>query len=429
MTTVGAANLGVDMFHTSRQIFVPFVALAALLAPAVAGAQVARVPPPVSAPRTASAAAPRPAPAAIRPADSTAVARDVSRLGGSNRFYRTPLTTVASLKKMSGDPRTATGLRDILTQAGVPQLSDGVVTALTSADASYPGTTCRDAVPQEGTIIECDVQPGETLEWMAFRPGGGAPTVVRNVRWSGKAPFRAYLFRVTESEKSYTFVVPKECGNVSLLAVQDAPRRAAAVVAPPPPLPPPPPPPAPAPVPPSPPPPAPPVQVPPPAPVAPAAARPVAIFGDALFGKERRSRPIDNDALLESDEEFAQCSPLFGVKLGVAKRFANDWELASAVGVAFSLVDKDEKVREHQLFIDVEANKYIGRAFVGAGLTMWDVTRSDTFTPGALVHVGLPIADSVRFPVYFLVEGRLFFDGIDEIDNNYQFWGGVRVRF
>jgi len=171
------------------------------------------------------------------------------------------------------------------------------------------------------------------------------------------------------------------------------------------------------------------VQVPPPAPVAPAAVRPVAIFGDALFGKERRSRPIDNDALLESDEEFAQCSPLFGVKLGVAKRFANDWELAGAVGVAFSLVDKDEKVREHQLFIDVEANKYIGRAFVGGGLTMWDVTRSDTFTPGALVHVGLPIADSVRFPVYFLVEGRLFFDGIDEIDNNYQFWGGVRVRF
>lgn len=412
------------MFHTSKQIVVRFIALAALLAPAVAGAQDAPGPRPVNAQRTATA---RRAPAPNASADSTAAAvRDVNRLGGSNRFYRTPLTTVASLQKMPSDARTATGLREILAQAGVPQLSDEVVAALTSASASYPGTTCRDAVPQEGTIIECDVQPGETLEWMAFRPGGKDATVVRNVRWSGKAPFRAYLFRVTESEKSYTFVVPKECGNVSLLGVQDVPRQAAAVIAPPPP---PAPAPAPMPVPPPPPPPDPPVQVPPPAPVASPAVRPFSIFGDALFGKERRSRPIDNDALLESDEEFAQCSPLFGVKLGVAKRFSNDWELAGAVGVALSLVDKDEKVREHALFIDVEANKYIGRAFVGGGLTMWDVTRSDTFTPGALVHVGLPITNSVRVPVYFLVEGRLFFDGIDEIDNNYQFWGGVRVRF
>lgn len=415
------------MFHTSRQIVVRFVAVAALLAPAVAGAQVAQGPQSARARRAAPAAA-RPAPVTTRSADNAAAVRDVNRLGGSNRFYRTPLTTVASLQKMPGDARTATGLREVLTQAGVPQLSEEVVAALTSAGASYPGTTCREAVPQEGTVVECEVQPGETLEWMAFRPGGGAPTVVRNVRWTGKAPFRAYLFRVTESEKSYTFVVPKECGNVSLLSVQDVPRQAAAVVAPPPP---PPPPPAPARVVPplSPPPPDPPVQVPPPAPVVEPAVRPFSIFGDALFGKERRTRPIDDDALLESDEEFAQCAPLFGVKLGVAKRYANDWELAGAVGVALSLVDKDEKVREHQLFIDVEANKYLGRAFVGGGLTLWDVTRSDSFTPGALVHVGVPITNSVRFPVYFLVEGRLFVDGIDEIDNNYQFWGGVRVRF
>ena len=157
--------------------------------------------------------------------------------------------------------------------------------------------------------------------------------------------------------------------------------------------------------------------------------RPVSIFADGLFGKERRSRPFDDDALLQTDEEFAQCSPLLGVKLGVAKRFANDWELAGAAGVAFSLVSKDEKVREHALFVDIEANKWIGRGFVGLGATFWDLTRSDTFTPGALVHVGLPLWDTARFPTYFLVEGRVFFDGVDDIDNNYQFWGGVRIRF
>src|SRR6185503_1065640 len=101
---------------------------------------------------------------------------------------------------------------------------------------------------------------------------------------------------------------------------------------------------------------------------------------------------------------------------------SNDWELAGAVGVAFSLVDPDEKVREHALFVDVEANKYVGRAFLGGGLSLWDITRSDTFTPAAMVHIGLPLNDQARFPVYFLVEGRLFFDHIDEIDNNYQFW-------
>ncbi len=173
------------------------------------------------------------------------------------------------------------------------------------------------------------------------------------------------------------------------------------------------------------------MQPPPPAPLpAPATAvRPVSIFADGLFGKERRSRPFDDDALLQTDEEFAQCSPLLGVKLGVAKRFSNDWELAGAAGVAFSLVSKDEKVREHALFVDIEANKWIGRGFVGLGATFWDLTRSDTFTPGALVHVGLPLWDTARFPTYFLVEGRVFFDGVDDIDNNYQFWGGVRVRF
>lgn len=46
-----------------------------------------------------------------------------------------------------------------------------------------------------------------------------------------------------------------------------------------------------------------------------------------------------------------------------------------------------------------------------------------------MVHLGLPVAPNARFPVYFLVEGRAFLDSLDDIGNNYQFWGGVRVRF
>jgi hypothetical protein len=32
-------------------------------------------------------------------------------------------------------------------------------------------------------------------------------------------------------------------------------------------------------------------------------------------------------------------------------------------------------------------------------------------------------------PVYFIGEGRLFTDHFDDLSNNYQFWGGIRVRF
>lgn len=136
-------------------------------------------------------------------------------------------------------------------------------------------------------------------------------------------------------------------------------------------------------------------------------------------------RPADIDEGRFTD--YSQCSPLLGLKFGVAKRFENDWEVAVPVGVALMLTDNDEKVRQHALFVDVELNKYLsGGSFVGTGLSLWDITRSETFTPAWMLHFGIPIGSS---PVYFLGEGRLFFDNIDEVKNNYQFWGGVRVHF
>ena len=126
--------------------------------------------------------------------------------------------------------------------------------------------------------------------------------------------------------------------------------------------------------------------------------------------------------------DFAQCSPIVGVKIGAAKRFQSDWELAVAAGVAFSLVNDDKKVREYEVLIDVEANKYLSNGvFIGTGLSLWDVTHSDTFTPAWLVHIGVPLGSHPTHPVYFLGEGRLFFDHIDDVQNNYQFWAGVRI--
>jgi hypothetical protein len=159
-------------------------------------------------------------------------------------------------------------------------------------------------------------------------------------------------------------------------------------------------------------------------------------FVDALPGKDRRVRPVDSRTTVDGSSvfanagegDFAQCSPLFGVKFGVAKRWDNDWELAGAVGVALSLVTQDDKVREHEVFADVEINKYAGKhnILVGTGLSLWDITHSDTFTPAWMLHLGVPLGTE---RVYLLGEGRLFFKQLDDIENNYQVWAGVRIRF
>jgi hypothetical protein len=173
-----------------------------------------------------------------------------------------------------------------------------------------------------------------------------------------------------------------------------------------------------------------------------------ALYVDALFGKERRQRPVSEYDLspeqlaalglttaTAGDAMFGQCSPLLGFKVGVAKRFRNNWEVAGDGGVAFNLSSGQlgngvDKINPATLFADIEANKYLGNnAFIGTGITFWDLTRSETFTPAWLLHFGIPLNHSSDRPVYFIGEGRLFFDNIDSADNNYNFWGGIRVRF
>jgi hypothetical protein len=170
----------------------------------------------------------------------------------------------------------------------------------------------------------------------------------------------------------------------------------------------------------------------------PAAAKASRLFIDALVGKDRRVRPIAgstnvNGAATAANSgplDFAQCSPLIGVKVGFAKRLRNNWEFAVAGGVAFSLVNDDDKVREHEVLVDVEANRYLANGvFVGTGLSLWDVTRSDSFGPAWLLHVGVPLGNESLHKVYIVGEGRLFLNRLDDVGNNYQFWGGVRIDF
>ncbi len=521
---------------------------------------------------------------------------DARRLGGSMAFYTPPLKTPASLKQMAAKKGVADDIRAVLRESGLPEIADAVVATLAGATTSVKGGLCSDATPAGGTIVECEVQPGSTLLWMAYRPhvkGRRVPGRLENVRWAGNKPFAAYLFRVTNDYKIYTFVVPKPCANLSLMSVKEiegepagisvdrvcepvgnlretirasgrdlarvqrisvaingqpageltapswtfvsnkagdytfdatdtrgrpypvSPRTAHVDACP------------------LPEPPRKPTVVPPTCKVALSSVRvkggyeitvdatrsttgtsevapavtvdlrddtgaavgqtmtldssltgkstvrkpgtyratatvntprsvqtggylyegtatcddsvtiekpvgQVSVFIDALAGKERRVRPVDDRTTVggfpvianSGPTDFAQCSPLVGVKVGVAKRFHNDWEIAGAAGVALSLVRDDNKVREHEVMADIEANKYLNSGvFLGTGLSLWDLTRSDTFTPAWMLHLGVPLGNHPKHQPYFLVEGRLFFDHIDDVQNNYQFWAGVRIHF
>jgi len=383
-------------------------------------------------------ATPAPQPS-TRSADGYLNAR---RLGGTTAFYKPPLTDIASLRTMARTRSVQTDMRKVLTDSGLSKTADQVVASLSNGAAPAGGGSCADARPAEGALVQCDFAVGSTMEWMAYRPhaarGDRTPTRLEKVRWSGPAAFKAFLFRITSDDKIYTFVVPKTCGNLALMSVSPVERAAVA------PAPPPPPPPAPRPAPA--PPPAPTPQAPPPAPAPPPAAptpppappgQASPFFVDALVGKDRRVRPVDDRTTGNGQPvianagtaDFAQCSPLLGFAIGVGKRFQNDWELTGSGGVAFSLVTDDLKVHENEVFVDVEGHKYLGRAFVGTGLSLWDLTHSDTFTPAWLVNVGVPLGDQPVPRTYLIFEARWLLDHADDITNNYQFWAGVRVRF
>jgi hypothetical protein len=377
--------------------------------------------------------------ATAQPARDAEGYRAARRLGGSTSFHKPSLTNPDSIKRMSAAKGMSDDIRKVLGDAGLSDTADDVIAMLSSGAPAAAVGSCSTAMPAEGVMVECDFQRGATLEWMAYRPNVGrgdrTPSRVDKFRWDGRQAFKAFLFRVTEDNRTYTFVVPKACGNLSLMSVQEIKRDTPPAPAPP----------APAPV-------AAPVVTPPPAPAvvtepAPAVSTQVApaiasvktspFFFDVLAGKDRRVRPTDGRETVDGSVpfanagpgEYAQCSPLLGFKFGMAKRFENDWELAGAAGVAISLIREDTYVREHQVFADVELNKYVGDggSFIGTGISLWDITHSDTITPAWMLHFGIPLTKAQK--VYFVGQARMYLDNADDIKNNYLLWGGVRVHF
>jgi len=379
------------------------------------------------------------APRASTPDDGYKTA---TRLGGSSQFYG-PVRTRQALQRMMKARRTQTGIDTVLKNVGLSSLNAQITQILTEASPTH--------------LTEVDFPIGGTMSWMALRRGG-RPDIISSIRWGGRRPFKAFQFVIDDMNRTYTFVVPQDCGNLALAgdepsrerARQDAERaareraekekadaaaRAAAEKAK----------------------------------ADAAAAQAAKEKADAAAKAEQerlareqaeRDRQAAEAARQEAErraaeetrlaklrreridwfiapfvgkerrtrEEFngGRCAPEAGLKVGPDIRLSPTVRFAPAIGAAFNLRDGDNS----SLFADAEIRKELTKGFVGAGLGVWDFTRSDLVSPNLLVDFGVLLKEySNTNRLYFTGEGRLFLDQTDDIPNNYQFWGGVRYIF
>src|ERR1051326_3240612 len=121
----------------------------------------------------------------------------VRALGGATRFSQ-PMPTVSDLRAMVDTNRNQ--IANVLALAGIGHLSTQILDTLA-----------------DGNVTDATIPPDTHLEWMALKRSG-TPALLRNVRWAGKQSFDAYEFTVDAAGYTYTFVVPKVCGNLSLVS-------------------------------------------------------------------------------------------------------------------------------------------------------------------------------------------------------------------
>jgi hypothetical protein len=375
----------------------------------------------------------------------------VRSLGGPTRFVA-PVNDVNALARTMGRPTIQADIATVLEAAGMPALTELVQHSL--------------AV---GQVEVATLPQGTVMQWMALRRG--QPDVSRNLRWDGDAPLPGFSFTVDDLNQTYHFFVPSICGNVAFLrsepsleaarrarfAEEDAARAAATAAA-----------------------------------DANAQARLEAeqakaeydrimaeqaaaaeqarlaaeqyaaaeaarlaaeqAMADFLAAEQRdlRVRPFLAGYVGKQQRQYDDTDPaglgrlplpdvplldvpaffdtLLGVKGGVAIKLAEHITFAPAVGVAPNL----DKGKRASLFADAEIDIVFGPgAYVGTGLTFWDLTHSDSVTAGWLGTIGVPLwTSNERLNQALLsVEYRQMFDRLSDPDVNYQFWGGLKYLF
>ncbi len=78
---------------------------------------------------------------------------------------------------------------------------------------------------RQSSLVEKDLAIGEKMMWMLFRSQGKVKLVL-DLEWAGTEPLPVYSMSIEKGDKYYEFIVPKSCGNVSLVKVETLPSRA-----------------------------------------------------------------------------------------------------------------------------------------------------------------------------------------------------------
>lgn len=149
-------------------------------------------------------------------------------------------------------------------------------------------------------------------------------------------------------------------------------------------------------------------------------------FFTVFAGKERRVReldPVTGDPVEEDTPGSVfggRCAPLLGGTLGVAMPFADGGaQVFGQGGVAINLRDGENT----SVFADVGIDKlFENGGFIGGGVGVWDFFHGDTVDGSIFAHGGANINDRLQWNI----EGRLFMSELDQIENNYAFFAGIR---
>jgi hypothetical protein len=147
------------------------------------------------------------------------------------------------------------------------------------------------------------------------------------------------------------------------------------------------------------------------------------IFASAYFGKERMTHDSEDDhgEVFLAGAAFSRCAPLFGLDLGIQPWIGDHTQLEAAIGVKFPI---DEDDAHTGVIANLAVNRVLSRGFFGGGVSYWG--GKDSGGLGPLVQGGLDLDKDGKWQL--VTQGRMIFSELDNIDNNYQFWGGIRFR-
>jgi hypothetical protein len=154
------------------------------------------------------------------------------------------------------------------------------------------------------------------------------------------------------------------------------------------------------------------------------------IFAAGYFGKERLTHDdagevadaLGTAAVAAGATEFSRCSPLAGLAIGIQPMISDKAQFEAALGVKFAFDDDSHTA----VFGDAAVNRVLSKGFFGGGISWWDIGK-DTSSVGLLLQGGFDLDKDGKWQL--VGQTRVpFFNQFDNIDNNYQLWGGIRFR-